>query len=147
MKVMFDTNVFSNLSNGLINPSRIPPGWEPVATHIQWDEIQQTTAPERRAKIEAVFRDHLTEKVSTTSAAWDVSAWDEAEWPGPSSAYALMKQQMDGLKTHKNNAKDALIADTCFQKGFLLVTNDRTLAEVARTHGVRVVNLQDAAAP
>jgi len=145
VKVMFDTNVFSNLSNHFIDPKAVPTTWEPVATHIQWDEIQRTRDPVRRGEIVAVFVGHLTEKVATSSAVWDVSILDGAEWTGPNSAYESILQLMNDLKPDRNNPADALIADTCLQKGFILVTNDGTLTAAARASGIQVTNLQEPA--
>lgn len=68
VKVMFDTNVFSNLSKGEISPDQIPSDWEPVATHIQWDEIQQTKNVVIREKISSIFSEYLVEKIPTTTA-------------------------------------------------------------------------------
>lgn len=150
MKVMFDTNVFSNIANGNISGELIPQEWQPVATHIQWDEIQQTQNEVRRAEIVGVFVEYLVEKLPTSTAVWGVSKWGEAEWTGPSSHYQTILDQLNigcANKQNKtryltNNPKDALIADTCAQRGLTLVTNDRALLDVARTHGIPTVNLQ-----
>ena len=63
MRVMFDTNVFSNLANRRIDPARIPTKWKPVATYLQWQEIQATIDPNVRARIALVFHEHLPEMV------------------------------------------------------------------------------------
>ncbi len=144
MKVMFDTNVFSNLSNGKIDPAKIPSNWKPIATHIQWDEIQATKDVGRREEIAAVYYHHLTERVPTSSAVWDASKWDQAQWPSPESKYQAIYQRLEENKRHRNNAKDALIADTCLQNSFILVTNDGNLSDVAREFGIEVTDLQTA---
>lgn len=142
VKIMFDTNVFSNIAQGIITPEQIPENWEPVATHIQWDEIQQTPDKNLKEKITSIFCEYLVNKISTKTAVWGISKWGEAEWAGPSSAYPNLLQQLDDNRVHKNNPKDALIADTCLQLGIGLVTNDRALFKIAKNNNINAVNLQ-----
>ncbi|PWU70973.1 hypothetical protein DK867_22030 [Ochrobactrum sp. POC9] len=139
---MFDTNVFSNISKGEISPDQIPSDWEPVATHIQWDEIQQTKNVVIREKISSIFSEYLVEKIPTTTAVYGISKWGEAEWSGPSSAYNNLLQQLDAHRPHRNNPKDALIADTCLQRGIKLVTNDRDLLKIAESNSIETTNLE-----
>ncbi|WP_186439897.1 PIN domain-containing protein, partial [Agrobacterium tumefaciens] len=116
--------------------------WEPVATHIQWDEIQQTKDASIRLKISAIFSEYLKEKTPTTSAVWGLSKWGESEWTGPTSMYKTLVDQLDKERAHRNNPKDALIADTCLQRGLALVTNDRPLLRVAELNNIPTFNLE-----
>lgn len=141
MRVMFDTNVFSNLAKQRIDPARIPKEWLPVATYLQWQEIQATADPAVRAKIEAVFRDYLPEKVPTI-AVWDVTAWDESIWAESGNVYQSVLDAMNAVRTHRNNPVDAVIAEACARGGLGLVTNDRNLAQAASAHGVPVFNVE-----
>jgi rRNA-processing protein FCF1 len=141
MRVMFDTNVFSNIANLAIDPARIPSEWRPVATYLQWQEIQATKDLNCRAQIAAVFESHLPEKVRTI-AVWDVTAFDESEWATSDSAYQSILTEMNRIRRHRNNPIDAVIAEARVREGLALVTNDRTLAQVASAHGVQVFNVQ-----
>ena len=141
MRVMFDTNVFSNLADQRIDPARIPAEWKPVATYLQWHEIQATKDPVIRAKIVAVFHEHLPEKVPTI-AVWDVTAWDESIWAEPGNVYLSILEEMNRVRFHRNNMVDAVIAEACVRGRLGLVTNDRNLADAAAAHGVQVFNVE-----
>lgn len=142
MKVMFDTNVFNHLLDGQIQPSDIPKGWEPIATHIQWDELNATKNEGRRADLLETFNDQVTIKVKTSSAIWGVSTWDESSWTGPESRYDEIVASLDSIRSKPNNSSDALIGDTCLQNGFVLVTNDRALREIVDRLGGKSVDLR-----
>ena len=141
MQVMFDTNVFSNLAKHRIDRANIPPEWQPVATYLQWQEIQATKDPEIRARIESVFHEHHPEKVPTI-AVWDVTAFDESIWATPGNVYQSILDAMDAVRVHSNNRVDAVIAEACARGGLGLVTNDRNLLQAAAAHGVQVFNLE-----
>ncbi|AZO00116.1 PIN domain-containing protein [Mesorhizobium sp. M9A.F.Ca.ET.002.03.1.2] len=53
-----------------------------------------------------------------------------------------MKTQLDAEKKRPSNTNDALIADTCLQNGFLLITNDQALTKVATVNGCAVRDLR-----
>lgn len=142
MKVMFDTNVFSHLVEGSIDIASIPDDWEPVVTHIQNDEMERTRDPSKRAALQAVAAAVVTLQVPTESAVWGMSRWGEAKWTGPASTYTAIKAQLDSGKKSKGNSADALIADTCIQNGFMLITNDAVLSKVAADNGCKTHDLR-----
>ncbi|RWH76859.1 MAG: hypothetical protein EOQ86_19720 [Mesorhizobium sp.] len=142
MKVMLDTNVFNHLLEGSIDLASIPGDWEPVITHLQNDEIERTSDPTKRKALQAMVIATVTVKVATESAVWGTSRWGEAKWSGPASQYNTLKTQLDAEKRRPSNTNDALIADTCIQNGFLLVTNDQALTKVATANGCSVRDLR-----
>jgi len=144
MRVMFDTNVFNHLLDGSIRGDDIPADWEPVATHVQADELNAATDDKRPALL-AIYYDRVAGRVPTETGVWDVSKFDEAKWTGDGSRYDAILETMDARRKHRNNPKDALIADTCAQLGISLVTNDRNLKAAAESVGVVVFDLRRSA--
>ncbi|RUX91115.1 MULTISPECIES: hypothetical protein [unclassified Mesorhizobium] len=142
MKVMLDTNVFNHLVEGSIDPAPIPAEWEPVITHIQNDEIERTSDPTKRNALQAMVTAVTHVRVPTETAVWGMSRWGEAKWTGPASLYSELKDQLDREKKRPSNSADALIADTCIQNGFLLVTNDQALKKIASANGCAVLDLR-----
>lgn len=144
MRVMFDTNVFNHLLDGTIDQAAVPGDWEPVATHIQWDELSRDSNEARRGKLLAVFKEHVESQVSTSSAVWDVSIWGAADWTGAESRYREILERLDKIRRKSNNKMDALIGDTCLQKGYLLVTNDKNFRKVIEDLGGATIDLRRA---
>ncbi len=144
MRVMFDTNVFNHLLDGSIDPADIPDDWEPVATHIQWDELNRTSNETRRSKLLAVFGEYVQDRVTTSSAVWDTSVWDAANWTGPESRYGDILAGLDKIRRKENNISDALIGDTCLQEDYTLVTNDQNFRNVIGGLGGTTINLRRA---
>jgi predicted nucleic acid-binding protein len=141
---MFDTNVFNHLLDGSIRDDDIPADWEPVATHVQADELNGAPDDKRSALL-AIYCDRVARRVPTETGVWDVSKFDDAQWTGDGSQYDAILETMNARRKHRNNSKDALIADTCAQLGIPLVTNDRNLKAVAESVGVVVFDLRRSA--
>lgn len=143
MKVMFDTNVFNHILNGEIEPHAIDRAWEPVATHLQWDEISKTPDDQRRRELQQIFEQFVKQSVATSAAVFGVSKWGQSKYATSESHYAEIASRLVALKRRKGyaNEVDALIADTCIQNGLLLVTNDGNLKEVAQAFGCAVCDI------
>jgi len=141
VRVMFDTSIFTNLFNGNIALSLIPVDWQPIATQIQWEEIQSITHPSKCPGIESIFYFDEAWAVAKTSERSDVSRLQRARLPKTTSLYGCLRVRMDELKQHPHNLKDALMADTCSQKAYLMVTNDRTLIRIAREFSINAIGL------
>ena len=80
--------------------------------------------------------------VSTESAVWDVSKWGKSKWATDDMCRQI-KSDLDKLKKHRNNIKDALIAETAIKHDFLLVTNDNHLTAVTHRHGGNSIDFEE----
>lgn len=162
---MFDTNIFSHMLDGGVDALEISGKARYVVTHIQRDEIQRTSDPDRRSRLLGVFHvvtegtvptesfvlnvSRLDEAklgsesiVPTESGVWGVSQWGQFKWPSEDSLYGLIKSRLDQLnKGKKNNIQDALIAETAIKNGFTLVTDDQDLTTVTVEMGGNVIGL------
>jgi rRNA-processing protein FCF1 len=139
MKHVVDTNIFNKLVDGSLRPEDLPHGAEFVATHVQVDELNNTSNNERRARLFLKFAELALQLVPTESAVWDTSRWDHAKW-GDGVTYQALKNELDAVNGGKvNNVSDALIAEVAMVNKFVLLTSDYHLAEVAKKHGANVV--------
>ncbi len=143
MKVMFDTNVFNHILDGEIPIDLVPNEWEVHGTHIQRDEINQTSDKNRRGKLLRVFDQFLDISLPTESAVWDVSSWDECKWSDEEdSLYGTILNGLNTRREKPNNVQDTLIAETAIKNNLTLVTNDGDLKKVAESHGAQVKDLR-----
>lgn len=155
---MFDTNVFNRLLDGVVPLSALSGRVTAHATHIQRDEISNTTDPDRRRELLQIFGELLDSTTPTSSllvgvsrvgearvgggrflpthsAVWGVSSWDNATWSSDASLYERIKADLDALnKGKKNNPQDALIAETSIVEGHILITDDGDLATVTEKY-------------
>ncbi len=167
LKCMFDTNVFNRILDSVISLQSLTNRVVAHATHIQRDEINNTTDPERRAALAQVFVDVISTSaptssfvlgvsrldearlggervVPTTSAVWDVSRWDQATWGADDNLYPTLKAELDNLNRNKpNNVHDALIAETSAKGGYVLVTDDADLAAVTKRYGGKCLSVSE----
>ena len=143
---MFDTVVFNRILDGRLDLGNWREKARFHATHIQLDEIGKTSNLRRRQGLLEVFETNVGggNIVSTESAAWDVSLWDQAKW-GKNNLYSDIKSELDKLKKKENNVQDALIADTAIKKGFILVTDDTRLCKVTKKLGGKCLNTKQLA--
>lgn len=161
--LMLDTNVFNHVLDGRIDPGRLR-GRRLVATHVQRDEILATGNEVRRAALMELFAEFVPVREPTSSAVagvsvageacptssgvvptesfvFDVSCWDEAKWGRDDGVFAAMCQDLDERNGAKgNNMKDVLIAETALRNGWILVTNDKHLTEVAVRFGCKCID-------
>lgn len=162
---MFDTNVFNRIVDEDIALKSLVGRVTAYATHIQRDEINNTKDVERRARLAKTFGDVVAATdptasfvigasrlgearlggervVPTTSAVWDVSRWNEAEWGDEDDLYSALKSDLDKLNQNKpNNVHDALIAETSIKADYVLVTNDAHLAAVTKKYGGKCLSV------
>lgn len=156
---MFDTNVFNRILDGVISLPTLTGRVVAYATHIQRDEINNTTNPERRAALTQVFSDAVAESlptdslvlgvsrlsearlggervVPTESAVYGVSRYGQAKYSAEDNLYSALKARLDNINRNKpNNVHDALIAETSIKGGHVLVTDDTDLAAVTKEYG------------
>ena len=160
---MFDTVVFNRILDGALDIGAFVGKARFYATHIQLDEINETSNPQRRLALLEVF-DRVTERkvptesfvfdvsrldeaklgggniVPTESAVWDVSAWGQAKWGETDGMYSAFKAELDTLKSKQNNIQDTLIAETAIKNRFALVTDDVNLCTVTKKFGGECTN-------
>lgn len=162
-RYMLDTNVFNHVLDGKIDAARLA-ARDLVATHVQYDELEQTKDESRRAALLAVFHKLTPEQAVTASAVagvsvaggasasgskvvptesmvWNVSRWDQAKWGADDGLFEAMRTELDALnKRKKNNAQDILIAETAAKNGWVLVTSDSDLFAVVTKYGGACAN-------
>jgi hypothetical protein len=121
---MFDTNVFNRILDCVIPLQTLTGRVVAHATHIQRDEINNTKNPERRTALAKMFTDVIVESaptdsfvlgvsrlgearlggervVPTSSAVWDVSRWDQANWGADDNIYSALKADLDTMNRNK----------------------------------------------
>ena len=64
-----------------------------------------------------------------------ISKWSDGQ------LFKSLKARLDAKKKKANNTVDALIAEVAIVQKFTLVTADIDLAETAREHGAKVLNI------
>jgi predicted nucleic acid-binding protein len=101
-------------------------------THVQQNEVEKMpdTKSPQRDRIQKVIAVSCRE-ISTTTAIWDHSEWDKAQW-GPGQFIDQMGYtDSRGVFKNPKNIEDALIADTALAKMDILITNDRAMCRNA----------------
>lgn len=156
---MFDTVVFNRILDGALDIGAFVGKARFYATHIQLDEINETSKPQRRQALLEVFNRITGRKVPTESLVlgvsrldearlgggnivpteslvWGVSAWGQAKWGDADGLYTAFKTELDTLnKSKPNNVQDTLIAETAIKNRFDLVTDDVDLCTVTKKFG------------
>lgn len=140
---MFDTNIFNRILKCPAELSKFDGKVIAHATHIQRDEISNTSDTVRRDALNQIF-DHVTSAiVPTESFIWGITAWGQGRW-GVGDLYMELQADLDNLNKGKaNNIQDALIAETSIRGGYILVTEDRDLASITKKHGGQCMSLQE----
>lgn len=131
--VMFDTNIFSHFLQNKIPPEILPIIVERLnvyVTHIQKDELCNTSDDALRLKLLSLFSEITEKSIATESSVWNISRWDESKLSASDSAYIVICGKLDELKKSPNNQKDALIAETAIKNNLVLVTHDSNLLQV-----------------
>ncbi len=133
---MFDTNVFNHVLDGMAELSGFVGRAKFYATHIQIDELKNTSNRARRDALIQVFEEITNIRVSTESfalgilsldeaklggeqpvttesAVWGISKWGRCKWAATDNLYRPIRSELDLLNQSKpNNAQDSLIAET-----------------------------------
>ncbi len=138
---MFDTVAFNRVVEYDVFDSLYNKKLFVYATHAQRDEINNTQDLEKKSQLLRVFCE-IPKIISTESAVWDWSKWNEAKWTSD-DLYENFKAELDRRKKKCNNVYDALIADTSIKNGFTLVTDDKNLCDVTRKFGGNCVSFVD----
>lgn len=142
--MMLDTNVFNDLIDNRVSRDAFT-DHRIIATHVQIDELQKTSDESRRCRMVELFSQIVEEFRPTSSAVWDVSRWDQANW-GDSTRYQRMLTRLIELdkKSGKkirppNQQRDVLIAETSLYLGCTFVSRDSNLIAVVVEEGGRVL--------
>lgn len=164
---MFDTNVFNHVLDGMAELSGFVGRAKFYATHIQIDELKNTSNDARKVALLKVFEEITNirvptesfilgssqlgeaklggeQPITTESAVWGVSKWGRCKWAASDNLYKPIKSDLDRLNGSKpNNNKDALIAETSIKNDFTLVTHDRDLFWITTTFGGSACNVHE----
>lgn len=163
---MFDTMVFNRILDAQFDIGALRGKANFYATHIQYDELKNTTDPKRRDDLLLVFNDVTERKaptesfvlnvsrlneaklgsgniISTESAVWGVSKFGQAKWGEENGLYSAIKTALDVCEKKPNNIQDALIAETAIKNQLLLVTDDECLWKVFKKFGWKYINTKD----
>lgn len=167
LKCMFDTRAFNLVLDAPFPIDKLKGRVLAYATHIQRDEISNTKDSDRKSALLRVFEEVTSESVPTDSLVlgvsrigaarlggervvptesfvWDVSRWDHAKWTADDNLYVPIKEALDKLnKGKQNNVQDALIAETATKGGYILVTDDAHMIEVAKRYGCKCMSLDE----
>ena len=111
---MLDTVIFNRLVD---NPDRLAQlrKFKLYATHVQLDELRQTSDPRRESELVAMFEQVEAESLTTSSSVWDVSNWDQG-WGSSDGLFDKLHATLEEAdsKTRKkhtgpnNRARDVL---------------------------------------
>jgi hypothetical protein len=89
-KYLFDTNVFNRIFELEIEEEWFPRDAQYFMTHIQRDELAKTPDPLRRLHLMFVLSSIGPTSISTASAMWNVSKWDQCEWGSEDGLFQKM---------------------------------------------------------
>jgi len=149
-KYILDTNVFNQVLDGEIDVKRFQ-GNKLFATHVQFDELQETPDSVRREKLVSVFTWIGPKQIPTESAVWGVSKWGEVKWSDGVKFFETILARLKELdirskktKKPKNQSRDILIAVTAIKQKLVLITNDKNLTIVTQEFGGQVEDFRDA---
>ena len=145
-RLMLDTNVFNDLLDGKLS-LEVFAGRELCATHVQIDEISNTSNEKRRMELTSLFVSIVDKKMPTATAVYDDSQSDEAKW-GDGVEYEEILQKLEKLDRisgkkirYPNQSRDARIAETAIKNGLILVTRDGNLGKVVQEYGGELLRL------
>jgi predicted nucleic acid-binding protein len=140
--IMLDTNVFNRIADGSADVSAFE-GHPLFATHVQMDELGNTSDSARKAKLLSCFKAVAAEPLLTESSVWGVSSWGKGKWSTGELCRIIFDaiQDRDGKARPGNQWRDALIAETALKNELTLLSEDFGLCEVVRAMGGRAKNL------
>lgn len=138
MKYVVDTNIINRLADGIVQPESLPNDGEFIATHVQIDELNKTKDEERRAQLFIKFATTVDDVIPTESLVVGISRVGLSK-VSDGNLYLSLRTALDARNGGKpNNSHDALIAEVAVKNGYVLVTADADLAQVAQQHGCKV---------
>ena len=140
MNYVVDTNIINRLVDGTIQPEDLPDDGQFIATHVQIDELNKTQDQERRARLFIRFATTVDDVVPTESLVAGISRVGLSK-VSDGNLYSSLRAALDARNNGKpNNAHDVLIAEVAVKNGYVLLTADGDLAQVAEDHGCKVLH-------
>jgi len=119
-KIIFDTNIFRKILDGLIDIKKIvsnKSNFEYLITHIQKDEIEQCKDVILKEKLLSIFKEVDSTQIPTESIVLEVSRLGMSKF---SDGILLDKLRKSNLK----HTEDALIGETAIMNKLILVSED-----------------------
>lgn len=135
LTLLLDTCAFNWLLDGRTHLDGLPLDDDLVATHVQFDELNRTKCQARRNLLREHFREIVEREVPTASAVVGVSRLGRCRVSDGQLYRSLLGMLNQWAPGKPSNVADSLIAETAIVNGWVLVTADRSLANVAREHG------------
>ncbi len=143
-RVMFDTNVFNRIVDSDIDVTSLPTSCEYYVTSLQHSELRGTQNLSRRKRLLSAFSELVWERNTAESdiksTPWGVP-WG-SPWDSGTGIYDEIERRLDQSpqsKSKRGNKFDALIVEVCREEGFILVSEDLAVREVAPAYGVFVL--------
>ena len=103
-----------------------------VSTHVQRDQLKATPDEGKRRELLMLFDAVSATIMPTAAAVWDVSKWDEAEWPDDERIKFFEQTLRGTAPAHAGHANDALLAVTAFAMADMFLTADAGLLRRTR---------------
>jgi len=132
---MFDTQIFDSILDGGIDPNDLPAEFEYFSTHVQKDEIENITDPDkmaRKQKLLRIFNEIAAREIPTESTVWGKSRWGMGKW-GTGKLFPHL------LINNSKNTEDALIGETAINNNLVLVTvDDKFMKRVVKNGGTAI---------
>lgn len=136
MKYVVDTSLINKLVDGSIHADELPKDGPLIASHIQIDELDRTKDAKHRSELLQRFSETIDEVLPTESFVLGTSRLDKGTL-GDGVSYDAIKKKLDSLNGGKtNNSEDALIAEIAMKNGYVLLTADFHLYQVAYALGI-----------
>ena len=138
---MFDTNIFNKILDEKIDPNSFKNEIVCCVTHIQADEINNTSNESRRTQLNEMFKEIVDKDYPTSSAICGISRCGAA-LVGDGKFFSAIKARLDKKNNKKsNNSMDALIGETAIANNLTLVTHDMELFSVMTELKCSVANI------
>ncbi|TET39220.1 MAG: hypothetical protein E3J72_00835 [Planctomycetota bacterium] len=137
-RFMFDTNIFDKILESKIEIADLPSDGKFFVTHIQEDEINKISAPEKQEKkhrLTELFNVIPDENIATTSAVVGVSRIGGSRISGKSE----LRTELHAANKGKGKIKDTLIGETAIKNDCILVTEDVNFRDAMIKVGGRVI--------
>ena len=139
MKYVVDTSLINKLLDGSVHADELPKDGSFVASHIQVDELNRTKNDKRRLELLQKFSETIDEVLPTESFVLGTSRLGEGKL-GDGVSYDAIRTELDSLNGGKtNNSEDALIAEIAMKNGYVLLTADFHLYQVAYALGIGTI--------
>ena len=142
MHCMFDTMVFNRILDWDIPIADLKDKATVYATRLQYEEIENTKNEARRVELLETFVKVKDQTVGLQSGV--VGIMKAGEVVGSAGLFTPILVALNELnKKHRNNAKDALIAEAAIVNKLTLVTEEGHLREAASKYGAQCITLRD----